>query len=202
MTSFKASLLLSCLVVGGLLFLSSFAAFASDTDGGGGADGVAVVHQRRRARTIGAGTAAAFELPARAAGASAAPAGEGPAGEGRRPRGADGEPPSIAGAADDRHRAYDPAVAPSDEEKLGNRELNREHAKNTRLRKKAYVERRKISVEPGGSGADAGNAPRGGIEGVDILAKSGPTTDLHKLDGDIIPMKTDENGLGIELKRI
>ena len=106
------------------------------------------------------------------------------------------------GGGADHHYAYNPAVAHSDEEKLGNRELNREHAKNTRLRKKAYVERRKISVEPGGSGADAGNAPRGGIEGVDILAKSGPTTDLHKLDGDIIPMKTDENGLGIELKRI
>jgi len=175
MNSSQAPLLLSFLVVCSLLLLGScvveadptyffHAVSASDTDGGGGADGVAM------------------------------------AGEGLRPRSADGELPSIAGAADaaDHHHAYDPAVAHSDEEKLGNHELNREHAKNTRLRKKAYVERRKISVEPGGSGADAGDAPRVGIEGVDIPAKSGPTTDLHELDGDIIPMKTDENGMGIE----
>lgn len=92
---------------------------ASDTDGGGG------VHQTKRAKRGGKGSLAAmpsaisdFKIQHHAISAGESTAAE-----------------------------TDPNITEEDQKLLYNRERNREHAKNTRLRKKAYVERLKISVD-------------------------------------------------------
>jgi len=54
---------------------------------------------------------------------------------------------SCDSATEDDHDAYDGSIMTDEEKIKNNRERNREHAKNTRLRKKAYVDRLKITVD-------------------------------------------------------
>jgi PAS domain S-box-containing protein len=106
---------------------------ASDTDSGGGLDSIAMAHQKKRTKRGGTGTAATSAAKAASVATN------------------NYFPISVDDVADTTHHdhvGYHPSAAISEEEKLRhNRERNREHAKNTRLRKKAYVERLKISVD-------------------------------------------------------